>query len=218
MNQVYRTVQQVIRTRKTEKVLGDPANPVVYSPEQLSTGDQIVKQAICDSGYAPFHFDRRLNDLAEPWRVYWMDCGSCRRLARALPQLIPDMKPGNKLPSLLSGCGSLTLYTWLPNEAGRGEQAEKFERINREHLAATAAAVQNFLLLLTAQEIRNYWASGTLFADHLFDTLGIPQDSELTAAVFASYPHGTGDRQIISGKLREQRSVNHAWMSEIRYS
>ena len=107
-------VRQVILERKTEKVLGDPVAPVVYSSTQLAEGDQIVKRAIQDSGWAPFHYDRRANGLAEPWRVWWIDNASCQRLATALPDLIPDLKPGNKMPGLLSGCGSLTLFTCLP--------------------------------------------------------------------------------------------------------
>lgn len=47
-------VRNVIRDRKTEKILADPQNPVEYTAEQLNSGDQIVKQAIRDSGWAPF--------------------------------------------------------------------------------------------------------------------------------------------------------------------
>ncbi|MDG2014698.1 MAG: hypothetical protein P8J33_14420 [Pirellulaceae bacterium] len=208
-------VRNVIRDRKTEKILADPQNPVEYTAEQLNSGDQIVKQAIRDSGWAPFHYDRRQDGLAEPWRAWWLNQTNCQKLAEKLPQLIPDLKPGNKMPGLLSGCGSLTLFTWLPQPNETGPESSKRERINREHLAATAAAVQNFLLLLTAEGIRNYWASGSLIQDYLFDTLKIPHEQVLAAAVFTHYPDPLTPVEVIAGKHRERRSPNTAWLQDV---
>lgn len=209
-------LSEVIRNRKTEKVLGNPAQPVRYSATQLNEGDEIVKRSIKESGWAPFHYNRRQDGLAEPWRVWWMNQAECLALCQKLPRLIPDLKPGNKMPALLAGCGSLTLYTWLPEEQGNQTDPSKVERINREHLAATASAVQNFLLLLTAHGIANYWASGTLIQNHLFPELGIPVDQVLAAAVFAHYPNPSGPVEVIAGKQREHRSSDAHWLRDIR--
>ena len=208
-------VRSVIRDRKTEKVIAEPLNPVKYTAEQLNSGDQIVKQAIADSGWAPFHYDRRQDGLAEPWRAWWLNQANCQSLAAILPQRIPDLKPGNKMPGLLSGCGSLTLFTWLPQPNEAGVESSKRERIDREHLAATAAAVQNFLLLLTAEGISNYWASGSLIQNHLFGTLKIPQEQILAAAIFAHYPHPFNPVEGIAGKHRKRRSPNTAWLQDV---
>lgn len=219
----YLTVQKIIRQRATQKILGDPQAPVRWSDETKTSCDQLVLQAIRDCGSAPFHYDRKLDGIAEPWRVYWLDCHSCRRLASDLPHLVQDLKPGAKLPALLAACGSLALFTWHPQERNSGGASAvapfhtRTERINREHLAATAAAVQNLLLLLTALGMPNYWSSGTLIEDQLFNQLGIPTDSVLTAAVFIHYPQGSGATDVVGGKQAERRSKDHAWLREARY-
>ena len=59
-------VRRAILERKTEKVLGDPACPLVYTQEQLAHGDAMVLAALRDCGWAPFHYDRRRDGLAEP--------------------------------------------------------------------------------------------------------------------------------------------------------
>jgi hypothetical protein len=217
MEDLAGSLRQLIYKRKTEKVLGNPDRPVHYEAGQLERGDRIVRQAIRDSGQAPFHYDRKADGLAEPWRAYWLDCDSCRILARSLPDLIPDLRPGNKMAALLAACGSLTLYTWLPQETDSGVAAEKLRQVNDEHLAATAAAVQNFLLLLTSHGIGNYWSSGSLIAGHLLERLGISGNERLLAAVFATYPGGSGDARTVHGKQRERRSRDHAWFREIRF-
>lgn len=119
------------------------------------------------------------------------------------------------MPGLLSGCGSLTLFTWLPQPNEAGIESSKRERIDREHLAATAAAVQNFLLLLTAEGISNYWASGSLIQNHLFGTLKIPQEQILAAAIFAHYPHPLNPVEVIAGKHRKRRSPDTAWLQDV---
>ncbi len=217
MTQRHEILREVILQRCTEKVLADPANPVSYSDQQLAKGDRVVKQAIRDCGWAPFHYDRKQDGLAEPWRVYWIDCASCRRMATSVPELVPNLRPGAKLPSLLAGCGSLTLFTWLPQASAERADPAKLERINREHLAATAAAVQNFLLLLTAHGLPNYWSSGTLIADYLSERLGISPGEQLAAAVFVHYPGGEGEVEVVGGKQRDNRSAVCAWLREIEW-
>ena len=69
--------------------------------------------------------------------------------------------------------GGLAMYNWIPQTEG---DKNKLQRINDEHLAATAAAVQNFLLQLTAAELENYWSSGGLWEQYPYqgiDPVGI---------------------------------------------
>ncbi len=217
MESAAETVRRVIRERKTEKILGDPDNPVEYSEDRLALADALVQAAIRDCGWAPFHYDRQTDGIAEPWRVHWLDKASCRNLGQALPDLIPDMKPGNKMPALLAACGSLALFSWVPHAEGSIADTRKLRQINQEHLAATAAAVQNLLLLLTAQGMSSYWASGTLISDCLFSQLGIPESYELAAAVFIHYPGGSGPCQALSGKQRERRSPDQSWFRQVAF-
>ncbi len=218
----YRTLQRVIRNRRTDKVLGCPEQPLEYAVPTLEHYDSVVWQALIDCGQAPFHYDRRLDGLAEPWRVYWLSCSICRRLASSLTTLIADIRPGNKLAGLLAGCGSLGLFAWIPETADgeTGKSPDKLAQINREHLSATAAAIQNFLLLCTAAELQNYWSSGTLIEQHLFEPLGIPAEQRLAGAVFVHYPDGTssgGPPEMVGGKQREKRDGDNRWLQRINY-
>ncbi len=211
------TLNEIIRQRKTEKVLADPAQPVIYSEEQLADGDQIVSTAIADCGMAPFHFNRNLDGVAEPWRIQRLRYADCRRLATELPNLVSDLRPNNKTAGLLSACSCLIFFTWVPQTAGGDVPSVKLERVNREHHAATAAAVQNFLLLLTAANIRHYWSSGTIFNLHMRDFFGWNDEPrhELMAAIFASYPDGQGEVEIVGGKQRTQRTDPERWFRDI---
>lgn len=206
-------VADVIRNRKTKKVLASLHSPLEYDLETLEQFDAVVHRCIQDCGWAPFHYDRNVDGIAEPWRVYQMSATSCRQLAKELPELIPTLKPGNKMPALLSGCGCLTLFTWLPVK--QVAPGKKLERVNREHLAATAAAIQNYLLLLTANKLANYWASGTLIEDYLFDRLGISNEEVLSAAVFVHYPKAAGQFEVVAGKQRARRCPNQTWLKQL---
>ena len=223
MKNDWQVLQRIIRERKTEKVFGDPESPVEFSPETLAEFDSVVWQSLMDAGWAPFHYDRKQAGMAEPWRVYWLDYRSCRNLAMQVEQLIPDLKPGNKLASMLSACGGVALFTWLPQllEDEKIVTPSKLQQINNEHLAATSAAVQNFLLLCTAAGLCTYWGSGTVFGQHLFKPLGIGSNGQierLLGAVFVNYPV-TGDQSVTfaSGAQREKRSVPAAWLRRIEF-
>ena len=223
-NHDLQAVRRAIRQRRTGKLFADPAAPVELPREVLEQYDPLVWQALADSGWAPFHYDRKADGLAEPWRVHWLDHRICRDLATDLPNLIPDLKPNNKLAPMLAACSGLALYTWLPEERedGTGDRLrspEKIDAVNREHLAATAAAVQNFLLLCTAAGIGTYWGSGSPIEKHLFRHLGIGAtgpEQRLSAAVFVHYPFPGRDAiQSVGGALRDKRSDNCQWLKRV---
>ncbi len=215
---LYQAVRAVIRRRKTTKVFGSVEQPPAIDSGASSRGDSLIRQSIDDAGWAPFHFDRRVDEIAEPWRVYWLRQSSCRLLSRQLGAWFPDMKPGNKMPALLSACGCVVLVTWIPQKPAVGEDAAKLVNVNEEHLAATAALVQNFLLLLDAAGLRSYWSSGGLLKSTLaFEKLGIAQDQQLLACVFVDYAAGDTTRAVefAVGGQREKRSPSNRWTTEI---
>ena len=175
-------------------------------------------QSIADAGWAPFHFDRKVDGIAEPWRVYWMKTASCRHLSQHLAEWFSEMKPGNKMPALLAACGCVLIVTWIPQRPTLGEDPTKLLNVNEEHLAASAVLVQNVLLLLEAAGLRTYWSSGGLLkSPTAFDKLGIPQDQQMLACVFVDYANDDETRsvEVAGGGQRERRSPALKWTSEI---
>lgn len=227
-------VANVIRIRKTKKVLADPNHPVQASDgsrEQLNKTDcannERVRQAIELAGWAPFHYERNVDGLAEPWRfhVLWRD--QCKKIAKLMPTWFDDMKPNNKLPAMLSACGALVLVNWLPQFAGtvtdtdESVSKEKRLQIDEEHLAATAVAVQNMMLALTAGGLGTYWSSGGMFRTPImFEKLGTGPNERLLAAIFVDYGgQHTNDAvtERIAGKHRNSRSHFEKWTREIEF-
>ena len=227
--QQFAAVSQTIKARKTEKVLADPAQPVQAikgSESQLAEADQIkndwVREAIELAGWAPFHYDRNVDGIVEPWRFHILWRAQCQEVAQVMPQMFTDMKPHNKLPAMLSACGALVLINWLPQfgENQKSDHApEKQQQIDEEHLAATAVATQNFMLALTTKGIGTYWSSGGFFRkDKMFDKLGIDPSEKLLAAVFVDYgSEFTNDAVTdrIAGKHRDARSHFSKWTREV---
>ena len=205
----------IIRRRRTLKVLGDIAEPRQIDPGVARDGQKTIKGALADAGWAPFHYDRGVGGLAEPWRAHLLWHPKCRWLAEQFTEWFPDAGPTNKLPRMLAGCGALALITWLPEFRGEENSSPKQQAIDDEHLAATAAMVQNFLLLLTAAGMGTYWSSGGQLGSGLcFEKLGIPSGERLLAAVFIEYPEQCEEpMERVPGKLRESRSTD--WIREI---
>lgn len=211
-------IASVIQRRQTWKVLAPVDQPILHSPETLQRGDETLKQAIATAGWAPFHYDRAVDGVKEPWRVHVLNQSACRALASDFPGMFSDIKPSNKLPGMLSACGALALVTWLPQFShgagnGGGDFAkEKQIQIDEEHLAAASAYVQNLLLLLTAEGLGSYWSSGGQFRTaKMFEHLNIPTTERLLAAVFVDYEPDGSAADRISGKLRQQRSAANRW-------
>ncbi|TWU66742.1 nitroreductase family protein [Crateriforma conspicua] len=210
------TVREVLMRRRTEKVLGDVDAPVQTPENQRAQFDAVVRKCVLDSGWAPFHFVRGVDDLAEPWRAHilWQD--QAQALGKVLKHQHGD---ATKVPPLLCGCGAVVLVTWLPEtdpmafEKGDCTSLQKSAARDEEHLAATGAMVQNLLLLLTAAGMGTYWSSGGNLGKSVgFDLLGIPASERLIAAVFVDYADTQGEVTKKPGAHRDKRGA--AWIRE----
>jgi len=126
---------------------------------------------------------------------------------------------------MLSACGALVLVTWIPQFHGVTGQPssdqtltkEKQIQVDQEHLAATAAMVQNLTLILTADAMGTYWSSGGQFrTPAMFEKLGIPTNQRLLAALFVEYPETISQpKERLPGKQRNNRSANSQWLREV---
>ncbi len=218
------SISELIRSRATRKVLGDVASPVAISKLVAAANDPKVISAIRTAGWAPFHYDRAIDGIAEPWRIHVLWNAECRKVANHLTDWFDDLKPSNKLPSMLSACGALILVNWLPQfqndseDSNLVEAKEKQVQIDEEHLAATAALVQNLILVLTSEGMGTYWSSGGQFrTSKMFDRLGIPQRERMLAALFVEYPETMDSpNERLAGKQRDKRSEPTSWLKEIR--
>ncbi|MBB6430365.1 nitroreductase [Algisphaera agarilytica] len=123
------------------------------------------------------------------------------------------MKPTNKIPPMMYGCGALVLVTWLPQAGDNPAPAQR--AIDEEHIAATGAMVQNLLLLLTAHGMGTYWSSGGQLGSAKFlETIGAGSNEKLLAAVFIEYPETLNDdKPRKPGKHRDRRS--DGWIREV---
>ena len=227
-NSAAKIVSDTIRSRITFKVLADVDSPCEFSESVAAASDAVVMEAIKSAGWAPFHYDRAIDSIAEPWRAHIIRHADCRKIASHFFDWFDDVKPTNKLPAMLSACGSLVLVTWIPqfrdcsadDEVESGQSKEKQLQVDEEHLAATAAMVQNLLLILTASGMGTYWSSGGQFrTPEMFEKLAINKNERLLAAVFVEYPE-TLDLPLerLPGKQRANRSENAAWLREVSLS
>ena len=220
-------LSEIIRARKTLKVLGDVTRPVYFSKETAEICDRKVIDSIQTAGWAPFHYNRDQDGIAEPWRIHVIWHEDCRSIASRFHDWFPDVKASNKLPAMLSACGALIITTWIPQFRGESQQLEGVDNsiglpkqvtIDDEHLAAAAAMVQNLLLLLTAHSMGTYWSSGGQFRTlEMFEKLGIKPNESFLSGVFVEYPD-TQDEPMerVGGKQRSNRSIEHAWLREIQ--
>jgi nitroreductase len=221
-------VDQAIRERKTAKLLRDPAG---CASDPLPSADfmQAVYACVEVAGWAPFHklahkevhLSGSLTSPV-PWRFYVLEKPMCcgvvehlRQQAAALPETKWSKAWGSKIPKLLAGAGAAILVTWLPDPPASGEVLELTDN-NMEHIAATAAAVQNVLLAAEARGMFSYWSSGGILGDvDVFDWLTIPRNQKLLAAIFLSSADAVYDA-LEPGGLREKRGSVADWSLTLR--
>lgn len=211
-------VANVIQQRKTEKVLCEVDEHASPSTQSDAAHKRSVLASLETAGWAPFHFARHPNGIAEPWRAHIVWPRDLKKLALYLRD---ELGLTSNEPRLVAGCSALILVTWLPEfhdpvvAARSSLSAEKRRTRDEEHLAATAAMVQNLLLMLTAHGMGTYWSSGgKLRGPEAFEYLGISTDERLLAAVFIEYPKSLGaPKQRKPGAHREKRC--DAWIREV---
>lgn len=204
-NQDWDTLVRIIKARKTEKILGDVAEPTVVS----STFSNQVQELVAVAGYAPFHKEsashqRQALPSAVPWRLHLLDGKTCRQLLAQLKAWGGKYGRG-KIPQMLATAGAMVQVTWLPDDANLGSLQ------NQEHLMAASAVTQNLLLLATAKGIHNYWSSGGVLRDpELFELLGIPQTELLVGSIFL-FPTIPADSTVSLGKNRGKQEPTTDW-------
>lgn len=181
-----------MRARVTEKVMCalEDREPVPSALEERNS--RLVRESIEAAGWAPFHYPRDVDGIAEPWRVHLLGSAEAHQAAR---HLADRLQVTTKEPKLAAACSALALVTWLPERpAGKGAGdsaplAQNLAARNEEHLAAASAMTQNLLLMLTAHGMGTYWSSGGKFrSPEMFAYLQIPSDERLLAAIFIEYP------------------------------
>lgn len=188
-------LQEAISARRTLKVL---------SAENTLMKDisNDVSEILEMGNSAPFHYvnskaaEKELKSLA-PWRFYVLDGNECNKLAA---YFVDNDISGGKIIDMLRAAQSLIQVTWTPDVLVDGSFSD--QSINIEHVAATAAAVQNMLLTATALGYENYWSSGGALKTDPFKTLlKIPLEEQLLASVFL-FESNIEDFKTKKGALR----------------
>ncbi|MCY4050328.1 MAG: nitroreductase family protein [Gammaproteobacteria bacterium] len=214
------SIKEIIASRKTSKVLAK-------SPLEDDFDKVLLESLVHAAAYAPFHYSassihrEKLPDQApEPWRIYVLDRTICREVRKWLI----GQNEKSKIPEMLAAADMLLQITWCPtreDEATGSNEFEEFEasQTNMEHIAATASAIQNIILVATENEIPSYWSSGgPLRKKETFDLLGIPHDEILLGAVFF-FPRNIDQNQKVTtfpGKLHDRRSFGRTWCQWIK--
>lgn len=206
-------IKTAIDTRHTLKVLADPEDPWVGpKPGTRDKLAGLLQTAVQAPFHKPAHEGHRAEPLTSPvpWRFHAIDGQNCRRLLERLQA--EDVESG-KIKNMLAAADGLVLATWLPNPAdeplGFQEYAGTFA--NMEHIAAASAAIQNLLLLATAEGWNSYWSSGGILrSEMVFEWAGISLAEILLGAVFL-FPADTRDVPAKPGALRDQKGPAETW-------
>lgn len=208
-------LESIIRARKTDKITCAIEDRRPVPAEIQLEYNKIVLHSLEVAGWAPFHYPSNDKNIQEPWRAYALWDEDVSELLRELTN--KDRFRQSKLQQLTAACSALVLVTWI-SEDRMDIKEENKTKINEENLAATAAMVQNFLLMLTAHGMSNYWSSGgDLGKPEVFKLLGIPDGQRLMAAVFIEYKEMNqlqASRTCAPGKHRDKRSTR--WIQPVR--
>lgn len=211
----FELVSGIVRRRETKKVLGQAESRCELPAAQCADWDSTVRESLRTAGYAPFHYERDADGIAEPWRAHVLWQSDCRKVAREMSGWVDSTASVGKLPAMLSACGASVIVNWLPQFRHLDSPKPEQVRTDDEHLAAASAMVQNLLLLLTAAGMGSYWSSGGQFrSPGVFTALGISTSESLLGVIFIEYP-GTFDQPLERkpGKHRGKRTDR--WIREI---
>lgn len=177
-----------IRTRKTDKVLGDPAAPWpvhINEKEYASLVQELLELASCAPFHYPLHKTRQsASESVIPWRFYVWIGEDCRNLLTHVQEQQIDV---GKIANMLAAADALIHVTWLPDPKKEIDFNGDYEphKRNTEHIAGTAAAIQNLLLGATARNIPNYWSSGGKLREApMTDIMGIGADELPLGSLF----------------------------------
>lgn len=213
------SIKEIIASRRTSKVLAK-------TPLEAEYDHALLESLVNAAAYAPFHYmassshREKLPDKApEPWRVYILNRAVCREVRKWL--MAKDDK--TKVPEMLAAADMLLQVTWCPateneSEADMGHGVFAASLTNMEHIAATAAAIQNIILTATEHDIPNYWSSGGfLRTAEAFELLGIPQDQILLGSVFFFPCNVSANPKVamFPGKMRDRRSFGRSWCQKV---
>lgn len=207
-----RPLAELARARHTLKVLAD-------APLDVQTDRAMIEEMVAAAGAAPFHLvaapEHREGTAMPgivPWRFRVLDVAACR----ALREWLVAREDKSTYPRLLNACSALVLVTWLPDAPKAALDPESGQLFagtqqNTEHLAATGAAVQTFLLAATERGLPTFWASGgPVKSAAAFAHLGIPTRELLAGAVFV-FPSEHPGAETMRTKLRDKRPAPAEW-------
>ncbi len=217
---------QIIAERRTTKVLAPPDAPLPLAP---SSAAPLLTRMLTAGGHAPYHHvchEVHREDPGSspaPFRFHVVDAASCRALAARIGNLDG---PVAKTVGLLGAADGCILANWLPDPADEpagdtevggpvvGLDRPPFAptRRNIEHVAATAAAIQNMLLVATEAGVRSFWSSGGPYLGRgdVRGWLGIPEREVLLGAIYL-FPAETGPAEVKPGAHRGKAGAFEAW-------
>lgn len=209
------SVIDAIEQRRTSKIRVSPDAPLSVPPEEF--GD-LMTELMELGARAPHHYScdpsHQAGPMASsaPWRFHALTGLHCRRL---MDRVLTMDGQVDKVASQLAAANGLIMVTWLPDPPKDPLPPEMLfdpTRRNMEHVAGTAAAVQNILLAATAMGVRTYWSSGGILrSDTVFEWLDIPREQILLGAVFL-FPDPPADIDDLPGAHHRQQGPAEAWM------
>lgn len=218
-----REIDEVIKSRKTQKVLADKTWDVNANQDEYA---KTITELLDLAAYAPYHKkcdekfvkNQKLNSCV-PWRFYVLDSANCRLL---LDYINKEAIKAGKISNMLAAADALLIVTWLPDsledtaniEREANEEATFSGSLkNMEHIAAASAAIQNVLIGATARDIPNYWSSGgPLRMSQLRTYLKISLEEVLLGAVFLFPKNIEALNAVVKlGQLREQGKEKTSW-------
>lgn len=206
-------VSELIRVRKTEKILYN-----VNTPTENSPVDYDIAEWLETASQAPFHYPsdetHHANGMTSvvPWRFYVLDGKACRKLLTFLQDNNID---SGKIGQMLAGCDYLIQTTWLPDPTEKNDVLFESSLQNMEHIAGASSAIQNLLLIATENKIPNYWSSGGKLRTKQVSTyLEIPSEQILLGSVFL-FPQQNDNTQTIPGAWRNKRGAMKDYLKMI---